>query len=113
MSLSLELEEPSGRVARAKLNRPLVTQSRWVGLKPITDKKWHPVNSQPSFDLVLVDAKTLQKKSNKVSWKLIEEEWDYFWTSRGGDWAYRIEYYEVGTVASGILIYLLFDSQIT
>lgn len=70
-------------------------------LKPAAAQSGY--GSSPEFLLTSVNARSGQVHSDALRWRPIEEEWDYYWTRSVEDWDYRIEYYEQGVRASGMV----------
>lgn len=103
LSALVELEELSGRVTRARDRSALVTQKVWLGVQAQGGGKVFAPGSSPEFSLVAVDSETIELQSEKVNWRLVEEDWDYFWYRSGSDWNYRIEYFDRGAVETGQL----------
>jgi uncharacterized protein YfaS (alpha-2-macroglobulin family) len=101
VTVAVELEEVSGRVTRQNESVLVATQPSWIGVKPADAQSGYGSGSTPEFLLTSVDARSGQANSETVRWRLIEEEWDYYWTRSGEGWDYRIEYYEQGVRASG------------
>ncbi|WP_179888368.1 alpha-2-macroglobulin family protein [Marinobacter sp. LV10MA510-1] len=101
VTVAVELEEVSGRVTRQKESVFVATQPSWIGVKPADAQSGYGSGSTPEFLLTSVNARSGQANSETVRWRLIEEEWDYYWTRSGEGWDYRIEYYEQGVRASG------------
>ena len=101
VTVAVELEEVSGRVTRQNESVFVATQPSWIGVKPADAQSGYGSGSTPEFLLTSVDARSGQANSETVRWRLIEEEWDYYWTRSGEGWDYRIEYYEQGVRASG------------
>ncbi|MEH6354541.1 MAG: MG2 domain-containing protein [Marinobacter sp.] len=101
VTVAVELEEVSGRVTRQKESVLVATQPSWIGVKPAAAQSGYGSGSSPEFLLTSVNARNGQANSETVRWRLIQEEWDYYWTRSGEGWDYRIEYYEQGVRASG------------
>jgi uncharacterized protein YfaS (alpha-2-macroglobulin family) len=103
VTVAVELEEVSGRVTRQKESVFVATQPSWIGVKPAAAQSGYGSGSRPKFLLTSVNARNGKANSEAVRWRLIQEEWDYYWTRSGEGWDYRIEYYEQGVRASGTL----------
>ena len=103
VTVAVELEEVSGRVTRQKEAVFVATQPSWIGVKPAAAQSGYGSGSSPEFLLTSVNARSGQANSETVRWRLIQEEWDYYWTRSGEGWDYRIEYYEQGVRASGMV----------
>jgi hypothetical protein len=101
ITVAVELEEVSGRVTRQNESVLVATQPSWIGVKPADAQSGYGSGSTPEFLLTSVNARSGEAQSETVGWRLIEEEWDYYWTRSGEGWDYRIEYYEQGVRASG------------
>lgn len=103
VTIAVELEEVSGRVTRQNESVFVATQPSWIGVKPADAQSGYGGDSAPEFFLTSVNARTGKATSETVRWRLIQEEWDYFWTRSDDGWDYRIEYYEQGVRAGGSL----------
>ena len=103
LKLSLELSELSGRMTRQSAQTMLATQPRWVGLQPKAQQSSYQPGAAPVMSMVLVDALSGQAKAGQVRWRLVQEDWDYYWTRQGGRWNWRVEYFERSAMASGVL----------
>ena len=103
MDLRIELEELSGRLTRQSANALISTQPVWIGVRPTNTNQWWPESQPAGFSVIALDSETQTVTANSVTWRVIEEDWDYFWTRRDNGWDYQIEYYPMGTVADGKL----------
>ena len=101
--LDFELTELSGRITRLRTHSVLATQPRWIGVKPVTPARWYPIDSAPQMSVVSVDALSGQAKAGRIRWRLVEEDWDYYWRKQGSRWSWRVEYFERAVIASGQL----------
>lgn len=113
IGVRVELEELSGRITRHQQSALLATQPRWVGVKPLIGAPWYREGSTPEFSVVSVDSFDGVARDATVRWRLIDEEWDYFWRRSGRGWDYDIEYFEVGVRDSGTLTLVGGEGRLT
>ncbi|QGG80199.1 hypothetical protein GH975_06265 [Litorivicinus lipolyticus] len=104
LSLTAELEELSGRITRQATSTLVATQPRWVGVKPVDGARWYATNSQPQYSVMVADSFTGQAHDGGVRWRLIKEDWDYYWYTQNGDWNYSVTYQDVGIRDSGTVM---------
>lgn len=95
--------EPGGRYVRDSLRIPVRTEDNYIGVKPdflygyASSKK--PVN----LDLVAVNFKG-ERVASDVSWRLIEEDYDWYWYRERGTWRYRRDVRDVDVTKGDIKI---------
>ena len=80
--------EPGGRYIRDSVRVPVRTEAAYLGVKP--DFKWGYASSKTpvGIDLIAVDREGKRVKRD-ISWRLVEEDRNWYWYRDRGRWRYR------------------------
>lgn len=95
--------EPSGREVRTRLKLPLLNYDSWVGVRVKNERNGFDRDEDIAFNLINVNSDTSTVKQGQLSYKIIEEDWDYHWYY-SDRWRYTINRFDKGTVAQGELV---------
>jgi len=103
VKITAGVTEPSGREVRTRLTLPVLNYDSWVGVRVKNERNGFDRNQDIAFNLININSDTSTVKQGQVSYKIIEEDWDYHWYY-SNRWRYTINRYDKGTVANGNLI---------
>ena len=86
--------EPGGRYVRDSVRIPVRTENTYLGVRP--DFNWGYASSKKpvGLDLVAVNFKG-ERVKDAVSWRLVEEDYDWHWYRERGRWRYRSDMRDV------------------
>lgn len=82
--------EPGGRYVQDAIQIPVRTQDIYVGIANGHPGDRAPRGQPAKFKVVAVNADGKQI-SKTVTWKLVEEDWDYHWYRENGRWRYQYD----------------------
>lgn len=80
--------EPGGRVVREDFRMPVRTRNLYLGVRPKFDIGRINEGAKADFELVAVNAAG-DRAPARLTWKIVEEDWDYDWYLDGGQWKWR------------------------
>ena len=103
VKITTGVTEPSGREVRTRLTFPVLNYDSWVGVRVKNERNGFDRNEDIAFNLININSDTSTVKQGQISYKIIEEDWDYHWYY-SNRWRYTINRYDKGTVANGNLI---------
>jgi len=102
VKITAGVTEPSGREVRTRLTLPVLNYDSWVGVRVKNERNGFDRNEDIAFNLININSDTSTVKQGQVSYKIIEEDWDYHWYY-SNRWRYTINRYDKGTVTNGNL----------
>jgi alpha-2-macroglobulin len=80
--------EPGGRVVRESFRIPVRTRDIYLGVRPKFDSGRVNEGGRADFELAALNAAGA-RAATRVSWRLVEEDWNYDWYLDGGRWKWR------------------------
>lgn len=80
--------EPGGRYARDSVRIPVRTEDNYIGIKPDFSYGYASSKKPVGLDLVVLNV-TGERVASDVSWRLVEEDYDWYWYRERGRWRYR------------------------
>lgn len=95
--------EPGGRYVRDSLRVPVRTENNYIGVKPDFLYGYASSKKPVSLDLVAMSFKG-ERVASDVSWRLIEEDYDWYWYRERGRWRYRRDIRDVDVTKGDIKI---------
>ncbi|MBX7146183.1 MAG: alpha-2-macroglobulin family protein [Alphaproteobacteria bacterium] len=90
--INVSVFEPSGRPVIENAELPIQSQNTMFGIKPLFENSTVSENSEAAFSIIAVDSEGKIQDYPKLSWRLIEENWDYQWYYNAGSnfWDYKL-----------------------
>jgi len=84
------VSEPGGRYIKKSITVPVRSEDRYVGIANNYTGHSIPSGSPASFKIITLspDEALLEQK---LSWTLVQEDWDYQWYRQNGRWRYKYE----------------------
>ncbi len=82
--------EPGGRFVQEALQIPVRTEDIYIGIANGHNSERTPRGQPAKFKVVAVDANGNQVEKT-LTWKLVEEDWDYHWYRENGRWRYQYD----------------------
>ena len=80
--------EPGGRYVRDSIRIPVRTENNYLGVKPDFLYGYASSKKPVSLDIVALSNQG-ERVASDVSWRLVEEDYDWYWYRERGKWRYR------------------------
>ena len=95
--------EPGGRYVRDSVRMPVRTEDSYIGIKPDFLYGYASSKKPVSLDIVKLSY-TGETLSGDVSWRLVEEDYDWYWYRERSKWRYRRDVRDVDVVKGDLNI---------
>ncbi|MEP3891834.1 MAG: alpha-2-macroglobulin [Hellea sp.] len=95
--------EPGGRYVRDSLRIPVRTEDSYIGVRPDFLYGYASSKKPVSLDLVAMNYKG-ERVTSDVSWRLVEEDYDWYWYRERGRWRYRRDVRDVDVTKGDVKI---------
>jgi hypothetical protein len=103
VTVTAGVTEPSGREVRTRLTLPVLNYDSWVGVLVKNERNGFDRNEDVAFNVININSGASTVKQGHISYKIIEEDWDYHWYY-SNSWRYTVNRYDKSTVANGQLL---------
>lgn len=88
-TVRIEVADVGGRSIAETLELPIRNRPLALGLKPLFPDDTVDRGATASFEAIAVGDDGSRKALDKVSYRLVQEDWDYQWFLRNGYWDYQ------------------------
>ena len=95
--------EPGGRYVRDSIRIPVRTEDNYIGVRPDFLYGYASSKKPVSLDLVMLN-NAGERVASDVAWRLVEEDYDWYWYRERGSWRYRRDVRDVDVTKGDVKI---------
>lgn len=88
-TVALDVVDIDGRTVAHQIQVPVRHLDRYVGIKPGFSGKKTSEESMADFEVIVLDGQGKPLPAAQLSYRLVKEDIDYQWFSKGGEWSYQ------------------------
>ena len=100
-NIRIGVQEDSGRINYKSKTITALLSSGWVGIESKQDNPSYSLNKAHTFNVINLNKSGQAIEGNTLTYNIIEEEREYHWYTRAGEWKYRVESFDKDIVDSG------------